>query len=371
LTKNKIKKVLVIRFSSIGDIVLTTPVVRCVKKQLSAEVHYLTKNSFQKVISSNPYLDKIYSIDKKVSEVLSQLKAENYDCIIDLHKNLRSKQVKWALRVPYFTFDKINWEKWLMVNLKINKLPEIHIVDRYMAAVKPLGVSYDGEGLEPPPTPKGASQNQTEYRTRNKEQGISKESRISGTSKFEIPCSLFNILKEFNPLGSLGARGYICFAIGGAHATKRLPISKIIAICKQINLPVILIGGPDDATIGEKVVLEVKKDTIINACGKTSLEESAMIIEYARKVITHDTGMMHIAAAYQKPIISIWGNTIPEFGMYPFYKKGVNNNVSIEVKDLSCRPCSKIGYAQCPKGHFKCMMDIDIKEIIDLTNEED
>ncbi len=356
MTKNKIKKVLVIRFSSIGDIVLTTPVVRCLKKQLGAEVHYLTKNSFQKVISTNPHLDKIFTIEKNVSEVLTQLKAEKYDGIIDLHKNLRSKQVRWALRVPYFTFDKINWQKWLMVNFKINKLPNVHIVDRYMAAVKPFGIKYDGEGLEPlkPPTPKG------EYRFPS-----GKFSEIISEEELERKLQNFPDGKRYSPLG---VGGFICFAIGGAHATKRLPISKIIEICKGVELPIILVGGPDDATVGEKVVLEVKKESLINMCGKTSLEESALIIENAKKVITHDTGMMHIAAAFQKPIISIWGNTIPEFGMHPFYKKGVNNNVSIEVQGLSCRPCSKIGYHQCPKGHFKCMQDIDIEKVIELAN---
>ena len=107
---------------------------------------------------------------------------------------------------------------------------------------------------------------------------------------------------------------------------------------------------------------------MINACGELKLHESASVVRQAEKVISHDTGMMHIAAAFGKKIISIWGNTIPEFGMYPYYSNGENNNITIEVDGLSCRPCSKIGYEKCPKGHFKCMNQINFDKVIDLAN---
>ena len=321
LTKEKIKKVLIIRFSSIGDIVLTTPVIRCVKEQLNCEVHFLTKKSFETILVLNPHLDKIYTINNKVSEVLPQLKSENYDAIIDLHKNLRTLQVRWALRVPYFSFDKLNWEKWMMVNFKINRLPKIHIVDRYMAAVKELGVKYDGKGLEPLKT-------------------------------------------EEQPL-----EDKVVFVIGGAHATKRLPVAKIISICSKINMPIILLGGKEDEGVGEKTVLAINEDRVINMCGKTTLQESIQLIKNAKKVITHDTGMMHIAASFQKEIISIWGNTIPEFGMTPFYADGIVRNTIVQVENLSCRPCSKIGFEKCPKGHFKCMMEIDEGKVVQALKE--
>lgn len=320
LTKEKNKKILIIRFSSIGDIVLTTPVIRCVKEQLNCEVHFLTKKSFESILIFNSHLDKIYAIKEQVSEVLPQLKLENYDAIIDLHKNLRTLQVRWALRVPYFSFDKLNWEKWLMVNFKINRLPKLHIVDRYLAAVKGLGVTYDGKGLEP-------------------------------------------LKLEEQP-----HQDKIVFAIGGAHATKRLPISKIISICSKIKSPIILLGGKEDATVGKKVASIINKDRVINMCGKTTILESIQIIKNAKKVITHDTGMMHIAASFQKEIISIWGNTIPEFGMTPYYADGIDRNTIVQVENLSCRPCSKIGFEKCPKGHFKCMMDIEEEQIVDLAD---
>lgn len=315
-----VKKILIIRFSSIGDIVLTTPVIRCLKKQLGAEVHYLTKKGFRQVLEANPYIDKIHSIEKRVGEVLPELKKEGFDFIVDLHRNIRTLQVKSALRVPSRSFDKLNWEKWLMVRFKINRLPNVHIVDRYLATVTHLGLVNDKKGLD-----------------------------------YFIPEK-----DEVDPKTLLGdqSKKYIAFVIGAAHATKRLPPEKIISICQKINHPIILLGGPGEARIGQKIA-DASGPHTINSCGQLRLHQSASIVRQAWKVITHDTGMMHIAAAFQKDIISVWGNTIPEFGMYPYSPEGFPSNTRLEVKGVSCRPCSKIGYQSCPKGHFRCMVDIE------------
>lgn len=324
------KKILIIRFSSIGDIVLTTPVIRCLKLQTRAEIHFVTKKSYHSILANNPYVDKVYTIEKDVNEILSTLKTEAYDYLIDLHKNLRSNELAYKLGVKRYAFNKINLQKWLMVNTKINRLPDVHIVDRYLETVKSFGVVNDGEGLD---------------------YFVPKEDHVNLKDFFQ---------KETN---FNSAEPYIAFAIGAAHATKRLPIEKIIAICKAIQQPIVLLGGPDEQQIGEKIAQEAG-NFVFNACGRCNLNQSASLISQSKQVISHDTGMMHIAAAFQKRILSIWGNTIPAFGMYPYYKKGVNEGEIVEVKGLSCRPCSKIGYDQCPKGHFKCMNDINITKIV-------
>ncbi len=318
------QKILVIRFSSIGDIVLTSPVVRCLKQQLGAEIHFLCKTSFRTLLEVNPNIDKTYSIKKDVKEVIPALKAEHYDVIIDLHKNIRSLQVRSALGVKSYSFDKINLAKWLIVNFKINRLPDKHIVDRYLAATAILGVKNDGKGLD---------------------YFIPKDQEVD----------LNDLAQQFNFGESL--QKYTAFAIGAAHATKRLPQEKIIAICKSIKTPILLLGGPQEQETGSQVVTK-SGSHVINTCGQMSLHQSASLVRQASEVISHDTGMMHIAAAFRKKIYSIWGNTIPEFGMYPYYPSGTNHNTNIEVEGLSCRPCSKIGSEQCPKGHFRCMNDI-------------
>lgn len=322
-------KILILRFSSIGDIVLTSPVIRCLKQQLTGcEVHFFTKKNFETVVVNNPYIDKLFLLEKNLSEIVKQLKNENYDYIIDLHHNIRTWRIKRALGKKSFSFNKLNFEKWLITNFKINKLPTIHIVDRYFETVKELGVSNDLKGLD-----------------------------------FFID-SKNNV--ETNKLPANFQKGYVAFAIGGQHATKRLPEEKIISICRKIDHPILLLGGKEDALTAEKISSYCGRDKIYNACGKFNLQQSASLIKQAQKVITHDTGLMHIAAAFKKDIISIWGNTIPEFGMYP-YRAGEKSKI-IEVKDLTCRPCSKIGYNKCPKKHFYCMNLIDENDIIDALN---
>ncbi|MFB6307231.1 MAG: glycosyltransferase family 9 protein, partial [Flavobacteriales bacterium] len=142
-------KVLIIRFSSIGDIVLTTPVIRCLKKQIkSCEIHFLTKEPFWPLLENNPHIDQIHTIKESPKEMIDELKEKEFDQIIDLHKNLRSRYIRKKLKCDSYDFPKLNWEKWLMVNFKINKLPTKHIVHRYFKAVENLHVKYDGKGLD-------------------------------------------------------------------------------------------------------------------------------------------------------------------------------------------------------------------------------
>ena len=318
-------KILIIRFSSIGDIVLTTPVVRALKRDAQTEVHFITKKKFADVLIHNPNIDKVYTFEKEITEILAQLKSENYDYLIDLHKNLRSARLKNALNIPSRTFNKLNVEKWLRVVLKFDILPKVHIVERYFEAVKFLNLTYDGFGLD---------------------YFITDEDR-----------------KAVDRLPDSHKTGYIAFVIGGAHYTKQIPEEQLIKLVNDSPMPVVLLGSKADS---EKagIILKSTGEKAFDATGKYSLNESAAIIEKAEKVITSDTGLMHIAAAFGKEIVSVWGNTIPEFGMYPLLPKGEEGKSKIiEVKDLRCRPCSKIGYDRCPKGHFKCMVDIDLKSV--------
>lgn len=323
-------KFLIIRFSSIGDIVLTTPVIRCLKEQVeNAEVHYLTKSHFKTILQSNPYIDKIHILEESFSKTIKNLKKEQFNYIIDLHKNLRSYRVKKALRILSFSFNKLNYKKFLSVRLKCkNVLPDIHIVDRYLTTLKVFDVNNDNKELD---------------------YFITEEDKEFFT---EFPDNFKN--------------GFIGFVIGAKHYTKKLPNNKIIEICKKINFPIILLGGKEDEENAKIIESGVGSD-ILNSCGKFNLDQSAFLVKQANVIITHDTGLMHIAAAFKKKIISVWGNTIPEFGMYPYFP-GKNSKI-IEIKNLKCRPCSKIGYNKCPKNHFKCMNNIDEGEIVKLVNK--
>ena len=316
-------KILIIRFSSIGDIVLTTPVIRCLKQQLpDAEIHYLTKYAYRAIVEYNPYLHKVHFLHDDAAPVIEDLKKENFDYIIDLHHNLRTMKVKRALhKVPSYSFNKLNIQKWFFTALKINMMPDVHIVDRYLKTVQKLGVRNDGKGLD-----------------------------YFIPERDKVPD---------NDIPAAQSLGYVGIVIGAAHSTKKLPIIKLQELCAKINHPIVLMGGSEDRDIGNEIAA-IDKVKIYNSCGKFSINESADLVRRARVIITHDTGLMHIAAAFKKPVISIWGNTVPAFGMAPYYGNALVANDIFEVKGLWCRPCSKIGFDRCPLGHFKCMTKQDM-----------
>lgn len=325
-------KILLIRFSSIGDIVLTTPVIRCLKQQLKdAQLHYLTKPQYHEIISANPYLDKIHLLQENIVDTIGELRREKFDCIIDLHHNQRTFLIKRALAVKSRSFNKANIGKWLMVNFKslkgLRSRSPGHVVSRYLKTAEELGVEDDGKGLD-----------------------------------YFIPAKEEVCL---DVLPQTHREGYIAWVIGAVYHTKKFPLHKIILACGGISQPVVLLGGKPEFSDGE----EIKKaagSKVFNACGRFSLNQSASLIRQAAAVITNDTGLMHIAAAFQKPVISIWGNTVPEFGMYPYYGNNGRSAEILEVKNLCCRPCSKLGFGRCPKKHFRCMEWIDESRIARL-----
>jgi ADP-heptose:LPS heptosyltransferase len=324
--KRALKKILITRFSSIGDIVLTTPVIRCIKQQVpGAQVHFAVKKSFYPVLKANPYIDHFHILDNDFKGLVRELKAEKFDFIVDLHQSLRSRRIRFALGTPSRGFPKLNFKKWLLVKFKIDLMPDIHIVERYFMAAAPLGVINDEKGLE-----------------------------------YFIPAEDVYGVKN---LPVIFQNGYTAFVIGAKHATKRLPEHKIISICNKLDGPVILLGGPEDKEIAARIEVACGPK-VLSFCGVLNLNQSASLVKQAKVVISHDTGLMHIAAAFRKPIISIWGNTVPQLGMYPYMPGSEERSVIIEVKGLKCRPCSKLGYDRCPKGHFKCMEEIDEEEVV-------
>ncbi len=310
-----------------GDIIYTTPVVRCLKQQLDdAVIHFLTKPQFKYIYDGNPYIDKLLLLKETLKETIREIKAEKYDYIIDLHSNLRTAVIKFKTGIPSSTYNKQTIQKWLSLKLRRQWVAPVHLVDRYMNAVAFLGVQNDGQPIN--------------YFIKN-----------DYTIQTLLPPAHQN--------------GYIAFIIGAAHFTKRMPNEKVISICSQLRLPVVLLGGTDVKQNGEEIS-EASGDNVYNACGATSLDESVFIVSKAQCVIGFDTGLTHIAEAFNKPIASIWGSTVPQLlGVQP-YK--INSSL-ISGVSISCRPCSKYGLARCPKVHFKCMYDIDEREIVAFCNK--
>lgn len=319
-------KILVIRFSSMGDIIYTTPVVRCLKTQLpDAEIHFLTKPAFKYIYDSNPYVDKLLLLKPTLSETIDDIKAEHYDYIIDLHNNLRTALIKLRTGIRSSTYKKQPVRKWLSLKFKLKLVEPVHLVERYMKTVRFLGVKNDGKPID-------------YYIKGNYDLGKL------------LPASHQN--------------NYIAFVIGATHFTKRMPNEKIISICRQIELPVVLLGGEDVKANGTEIATAIG-DKIYNACGITSLDESVFLVSKAHRVLGFDTGLTHIAEAFNKPIGSIWGGTVPELlGVQPYMVK----EAEVIGIELSCRPCSKFGLEKCPLGHFKCMKDIPDEIVSNFAN---
>ncbi len=318
-------KILIIRFSSIGDIVLTSPIIRCIKNQIiESEIHFLTKDSFAGLLAYHPYIQKIHSLKKNdLSAIIESLKTENFDCIIDLHKNIRTFKIKRALHIKSYSFAKLNIQKWLFVNFKIDLLPEKHIIDRYFEGIQSLGITNDQNGID-----------------------------------FYLPHNFTYDLK----IHALHKHNFYVVALGATYYTKQIPIDTLNALFKQLNdAPIVLIGhGEVDYNKSISIMENPKNKTMINLCNQLTIHESASLIQQSKLLLTGDTGMMHIASSFDVPIVTLWGNTHPKFGMYAYRNYGIKNY----IVDLPCHPCSKLGNNACPRQHFHCMKKQDIDKII-------
>lgn len=295
--------------------------MRAVKNQTNSQVHFLVKEQFDVVMKFNPHIDKIWHYNQEDISLLENLKTEKFDLILDLQKNLKSKKISRSLGVKTISFDKTNIRKWAFVNFKFPALPNLHIIDRYFSAIKPLGIENDGKGLEFHIDPNVSSQ----------------------------------FLKPDEK--------YICISIGAAHNTKQIPESMLAQICDQVHTTIYLLGGKMDKEKGDRIA--VSREHVHNMAGQTSLQESGALLKNAKLLLAADTGLMHMAVGLKIPTLVLWGNTVPELGMYPYYGEDVIFTFNHEVKPLSCRPCSKLGKQSCPKGHFNCMQQQNIPKIVD------
>ena len=325
-------RLLFIRFSSIGDIVFTTPAIRAAKQQLpGVEIHFLTKPSMKAVTEANPYIDHFHYLENDLSATITALKSLEFDYVIDLHKNFRTLKIKRALGVPALTYKKLSWQKFLLTNLHWNFMPTRHISDRCLDTLEPLGVVNDGNGLD-----------------------------------YFVPSS---IQLSATALPTSHRSGYIALVIGASFASKKLPVAQLQALCKQLKYPIVLVGGKEDALEGEQVA-SADAVKIFNACGKFSLHESALIVQQSKTVISHDTGFLYIACAYHKKTVAIWGATSPALQVEPYYPTTDDTEMYFNaiVPNLPCQPCSNYGTKKCPQGHFACMRQQNISAIAIKAN---
>lgn len=310
--ENKIK-ILVIRLSSLGDVLLTTPVLRAIKnKYPSSEIHFLVKQQFTDAVRTNPNISKIVEYDK--SDFLAAkriIKSQNYDLIIDLQNNFRSRQITRFVHAKKIRFRKPSVKKWLLVKYKINLLKNPKpIPQRYAESIE--GLELDSEGLD-----------------------------------LNLPENYQSTLE--------GGKNYIGICPGSQHFTKRWPkeyFVKLGNMLAQSNINVVLFGGRSDKNLCEEISNAIKGS--INLQNEDNLLQIAADMKKCKVVVSNDSGLMHLAAAVKVWVFAIFGSSVKEFGFMP---NGMKNLV-IENNSINCRPCSHIGKSKCPKKHFKCMVEI-------------
>ncbi len=331
------KKILLIRLSSIGDIILTTPVYRLIKKNYPhSEIHVITKQKYGDLLAYSPYIDKLFLFNpaqgkKELKRWRKKIAREKYDFIADLHNNIRSR---------YLTADypsgklnrmsKYKKERFVLVHFHKNIYKVIRSVpQRYMDVFRQWELRDDGEGLE-----------------------------LFWTEELEK-----RLEAAFPEL-----MGFIAVAPYAAFATKRWPLERFAEVAnilhRKTNKPVVFFGGPEDTGHQERLhqLLDIP---FINLAGRLDLLESVYMLSRASLLITNDSSPMHMAGAVRTPVVAVFGSTVKELGFFPYQ----NRHRVVEVSGLKCRPCSHIGRNKCPKKHLRCLLDISSGEVVTAAEE--
>lgn len=281
------------------------------------------------MLKGSPYIDKIQLLDESLPDTVRRLKTEHYDFVIDLQNNVRSLRVKRGVKAKSYSLNKLNIRKFLLTFLKFHGIPLAHVADRNLQTLRAFNIRDDRKGLD---------------------YFIPEED--------EFPQD--GLPEDFR-------NGYVAVVLAGTYGTKRMPVEKLKSVILQTSFQFVLLGGQSEREAGRQI-LAWNTGNVLDFTGKLRINQSASLIKNARLVISNDTGLMHIAAAFHKKILSVWGNTSPELGMYP-YLPGAGSEM-LEVKGLPCRPCSKLGYAKCPRKHFRCMNDLPEGRIVEWVERE-
>lgn len=330
------QSILVIRFSSAGDIILTSLFVRALRKKFpDARIDYLTKSEYVPLMENSPYIDRLLSIEsgwglRDLVHFKSELIRENgddYDIVFDLHSSLRSRYMRAALGRETEVFRKPTAKKLLLVKRKINRLrPILPIPERYLAVGKRHGLENDGEGLD-----------------------------------------LF-LGNTYSPITPVDGRRTIGIAPGARHATKQWMPESYAALgtmlAGEYNARIVLFGSEMERGLCGDIARGIGGDAI-NLAGHTTILETAAAMDICDVMIANDSALAHVAAARKRPLVMIFGSTVLEFGFGPY---GTRSSVA-QVEGLYCRPCTTIGRESCPEAHFRCMREITVVEVMKLVEK--
>ncbi len=329
-------KILVVRLSSIGDIILTTPLLRSLKtKYPGAQITFLIKEQYKELLASSPYVDKLITFNKKdgfsgLTDIKNRLKEEKFDLFLDIHKNWRSRYLRLGIGAKKVTsYNKLIFKRTLLIWFKINLYGKIKpVYERYFDSVRDQGIKYDGRGTQ-----------------------------------IHVPDAAVHKVKTV-----LEAAGYhfngplVILCPGATYFNKKWKPEGFVETARYLTREksafVVIHGGPEDKVLCSGIA-RTAGSGCVSLAGMFSLSESAALLKSATLVIANDSGLLHLAQSQKVPVVGIYGPTTRELGYFP-----VELNSTVVETELSCRPCTHNGLDKCPKKHFRCMNDITAESVI-------
>lgn len=310
-----INKILVVRLSSLGDILLTTPLLRALKNcNPNLQIDFLLRQEYKDLLKLNSNLHELFLFTRNDFEnlnLINKLKEKRYDLVIDLQNNLRSRSIISKLKGEKVKFDKKSFQKILLVKTKINLLKDAPPIPvRYASVIE--GLQLDSSGLD--------------------------------------------LFTDKVPSAAIKSKQHLVGICPGArHFTKRWPVEYYIQLGRfliQNNFNVVLFGGKIDSEICKKISIEIPE--ALNLQNNDDILQTAADMKFCSVVVCNDSGLMHTASAVGVKVLTIFGSSVKEFGFVPYNCK----SLLLENNSLSCRPCSHIGRESCPEKHFSCMKEL-------------
>ncbi len=338
------RKILIVRFSSIGDIILASPLIRVLRaKYPTSQIDFLIKSEFAEILRFNPYLSTLLeyhiSIPGDLMKLCDIVRREKYDLLIDIQNNIRSFYLRMKSRAGRIAvLNKRALRRFVLIRFHVNLYREIiPVSERYIESVSRLGVENDGKGLEifvPDQTISSVTTMMMKYK-----------------------------LDRFDSIIGLGP--------GARHFTKRWPADRFVEVGAQIaqrrRSKIFIFGSRDEAEycgdIAQMINARLESPVAESLAGALGLLETAAAMDLCNVIVSNDTAMMHLAAARKRKVLAIFGSTVREFGFFPYG----TTHIVVEDSELPCRPCSHIGRHRCPQGHFRCMNDISPSKVLDAA----
>jgi heptosyltransferase-2 len=315
-----VSRILCVRFSSIGDVLLTTPLVRALKRRHpDAELFFVTKRAMAPLVADNPHITRVVALEpgEPITGLARRVRALDPTHGLDLHGSLRSTALRLLVRCRWSGYSKRKIARTTLIAMKIDLYGKhVPVPARYFEAARALDVHPDGD----PP-------------------------------EFFLAAEAQERMGRWLAERGLDVKPFAALAPGAAHATKRWPIAHWQALAERLRRAgygLVAVGGPEDRDLARQL-----GPAVASAAGALTLQETGACLARAAVLVSGDTGVMHMAAGVGTPVVSLFGPTVEAFGFFPYTKRAV-----VLERDLTCRPCSAMGTERCPLGHHRCLEEV-------------